>query len=132
MAYEAGEYRLNSGDIGKALAWWHVYYDQVGFTDLYRAEDPGARREANIAHHAFSGGAGESRQDTLWAIKLAYRWPNPGNGGDDGELHKLLEEKAREVRSRGYWNARPDLLDLRTYKFKTNYDEDDMFLLDIA
>ena len=31
-----------------------------------------------------------------------------------------------------YWNARPDLQDSRTYKFITNYDEYDMFFLDMA
>ena len=30
------------------------------------------------------------------------------------------------------WNARPDLQDSRTYKTKTNYNEDDMLLLNMA
>ena len=33
---------------------------------------------------------------------------------------------------RDCWNARPDLQDPRPFKFKTNYDEDDLFLLDMA
>ena len=100
MAFNAGEFQLAEGDIKEATTWFLVYYQAAGLLEYYQDEDPGANREARIARHALSGGAGESRHDTLWAIKLAFRWPRPGAAGEDGELHSLLEEKAREVHLR--------------------------------
>ena len=97
MAFHAGEYRLAAGEVEEAVAWCLVYYQAGGFFEFYSDEDPGAKQVAAIARHALSGGEGECRYDTLWAIRLAFRWPHPGAAGEDGELHNLLEEKAREV-----------------------------------
>ena len=101
MAFHAGEYQLAAGEVGDAVAWCLVYYQAGGLYEYYSNEDPGAEQVAAIARHALSGGEGECRYDTLWAIGLAYRWPHPGAAGEDEVPQNLLEEKAREVHRRG-------------------------------